>query len=262
MEFPIHIVDAFASRRFTGNPAAVVLCDAYPAAELLQAIAAENNLAETAFPLPRNDGKWDLRWFTPSVEVPLCGHATLASAFVLFRHVIPEAAEIEFVTRSAGELVVRKEANGELVMDFPANPLTPCNADVSAIFARQPVGLHINDHFIMAVLGEADDVRRFVPDRAAILTLPRNLIITAPGDGDYDCVSRFFAPANAIDEDPVTGAAHCVIAPYWADKLRKNDIRAWQASPRGGQVLCRVLGDRVQLRGRCVPYLSGRIELD
>ena len=261
MQYSIYVVDAFAARQFSGNPAAVVLLDNYLADNVLQAIAAENNLAETAYPVRRADGKWDLRWFTPGVEVPLCGHATLASAFVLFTHVIPNAQEIVFVTRRSGELLVRRNHNGSLTMDFPANPTTSCDLNLSAVFAQKPTEVRMNSRQIMAVLDSPEMVRECVPSIAAILDLPHNLIITAPGDNGYDCVSRFFAPHSAIDEDPVTGGAHCAIAPYWAQRLGKTEIRAWQASARGGELLCRVSEDRVFLRGYCVPYLSGRIEI-
>jgi PhzF family phenazine biosynthesis protein len=260
MVCPIHVVDAFATRRFSGNPAAVVLLDEYPADETLQAIAAENNLAETAFPIRRPDGKWDLRWFTPGAEVPLCGHATLASAFVLFEHVIPKVTKIVFVTRSSGELIVHRCEDGALCMDFPANRSVPVALDLGEVITDPPLEVRQADGFLMAVLPTAEAVENFVPDRAAILDLPERLIITAPGDKGYDCVSRFFAPHIAIDEDPVTGGAHCVIAPYWAELLGKSDIRAWQASARGGELLCRIAGDRVELRGGCVPYLSGQIK--
>lgn len=261
VQFPIQIVDAFADRRFTGNPAAIVLCDSYPDDRLLQTIAAENNLAETAFPVLRADGEWDLRWFTPTVEVPLCGHATLASAWVLFRDVMAAGDEITFVTRQSGKLVVR--CDGDLLrMGLPAKPADPVDDDLSALFGFQPNEVRKSAMDTMAVLDSADAVRAFVPDRAAIIALDRQgLIVTAPGDGGYDCVSRYFTPRCGIDEDPVTGAAHTMIVPYWARRLGKCDIRAFQASARGGELLGRDLGDRVELSGRCVPYLSGTIEV-
>jgi len=260
MRYPIHIVDAFATQQFCGNQAAVVLLDQYLADDVLQAIAAENNLAETAFPVSRPDGKWDLRWFTPTVEVPLCGHATLASADVLFTHVMPEADTVTFTTRVSGELVVQRDGEA-LVMDLPANPASPADLDLGAVLFPAPVEVRWNERFIMAVLDSADAVRGLSPDAAAIGMLPRNLIVTGPGDDGYDCVSRFFAPRDGIDEDPVTGGAHCVLAPYWAERLGKSAIRAWQASARGGEILCRVIGNRVELTGACVPYLSGTIDL-
>lgn len=257
MSHSIHIVDAFATRPFTGNPAAVVLFDRYPEDAVLQSVAAQNNLAETAYPVPRADGKWDLRWFTPAVEVPLCGHATLASAFVLFREVLPDRDAITFVTRQSGELRVVRGNDG-LAMDFPSYSYERSDEDIPGLDGAE---VQVNDRYIMAVLPDADAVRSYLPDFAAIARLDRPLIVTAPGDGGHDCVSRFFAPADGIDEDPVTGSAHCLIAPYWAARLGKDTIRAWQASPRGGEILCRVGDGRVELRGDCVPYLSGTIAL-
>lgn len=262
MKLPIHIVDAFASTRFTGNPAAVVLFDRYPDDAVLQAIAAENNLAETAYPVPTGDGRWELRWFTPTIEVPLCGHATLASAYVLFEHVLPsEQREIEFVTRQSGSLFVQRRG-GELAMDFPRTPAEPSEEDLSWLFGAVPHALFKSANLVMAVLDDAEQVRRFAPDRLELLKLDRpGLIVTAAGDGGFDCVSRFFAPAHGIDEDPVTGSAHTLIAAYWSERLGKPEIRAFQASARGGILLCRVSEQRVELRGTCVPYLSGQIEV-
>lgn len=257
---PIYVIDAFTTKRFTGNPAAVVLFDDYPDDAVLQAIAAENNLAETAFPVPRGDS-WELRWFTPTVEVPLCGHATLASAHVLFSHVIPDAPEIVFMTRQSGRLTARRSGDA-IILDFPARPSEPVDDDLSALFGFPPQAVRTCQASIMAVLDNADMVRAFDPDRAKVLALDRGgLIVTAPGDGGYDCVSRFFVPACGIDEDPVTGGAHTTLAPYWAERLGKEEIRAFQASRRGGEILCRVKGTRVELEGHCVPYLSGMIEV-
>jgi len=261
MKLPIHIVDAFASKHFTGNPAAVVLFGRYPEDALLQAIAAENNLAETAYPVPLADGRWELRWFTPTTEVPLCGHATLASAHVLFAHVLGEQQEIEFVTRQSGSLFVQKR-DGELVMDFPAIAAGPADEDLQWLFGSPPVAVFKGADFVMAVLESAAAVRSFAPDRLDVLKLDRGgLIVTAPGDDGHDCVSRFFAPAHGIDEDPVTGSAHCMIAPYWAKRLGRTEVRAFQASARGGALICRVSDTRVELCGTCVPYLSGEIEV-
>jgi predicted PhzF superfamily epimerase YddE/YHI9 len=261
MQYPIHVIDAFASARFAGNPAAVVLFDRYPDDSLLQSIAAENNLAETAYPVPLGDGRWELRWFTPTVEVPLCGHATLASAHVLFESGLADQKVIEFVTRKSGSLFVRRDG-AELSMDFPANPGEAVDEDLRGLFGEQPDAVLKTSRLVMAVLDSADAVRNFAPDRLDVLKLDRGgLIVTAPGDQGHDCVSRFFAPAHGIDEDSVTGSAHTMIAPYWATRLGKPDVRAFQASARGGLLLCRVAGNRVVLRGTCVPYLKGEIEV-
>lgn len=261
MALPIYIVDAFSSQRFSGNPAAIVLFDAYPEDAILQAIAAENNLAETAFPVRRSDGNWDLRWFTPTVEVPLCGHATLASAFILFNHIMPEAVEIIFETRQSGPLKITRDGE-RITMDFPATQSTLSDDDLSNLFGGSVVEVYRSNAFIMAVLDSAEAVRQFVPDKQQILNLDRDgLIITAAGDNGYDCVSRFFMPAHGIDEDPVTGSAHSMLIPYWAQRLGKDDLRAFQASARGGELLCKLQHDRVEMSGHCAPYLTGSIEV-
>ncbi|MEP2987900.1 MAG: PhzF family phenazine biosynthesis protein [Parasphingorhabdus sp.] len=261
MQVPIYVVDAFTGNRFSGNSAAVVLFDSYPEDALLQKIAAENNLAETVYPLLRSDGNWEIRWFTPTVEVPLCGHATLASAHVLFNHIVPEASQIEFVTRYSGNLVVQRQGD-TFIMDFPAKELMPSSDDLSSLIEFQPQEVLKCDQFIMAVMSEAVMVKDFRTDRSKILELDCDgLIITAPGEDGYDCISRFFTPAQGIDEDPVTGGAHTMIAPYWIERLRLSEIKAYQASERGGEMICRLKGSRVELEGSCVDYLSGMIEV-
>jgi PhzF family phenazine biosynthesis protein len=261
MPVPIYVVDAFTTKLFSGNPAAVVLFDAYPEDAILQAIAAENNLAETAYPVRRSDGNWDLRWFTPTVEVPLCGHATLASAYILFNHLIPDATEIIFETRKSGALKVRRD--GDLMtMNFPAKMSIPVADDLSHLFGANVVEVRKDSSFIMVVLNSAEAVSEYVFDRDQILSLDRDgVIITAPGDNGYDCVSRFFTPAHGIDEDPVTGGAHCMLIPYWTQRLGKDDLRAYQASARGGELLCKLQHDRVEMSGHCAPYLAGSIEV-
>lgn len=261
-KLPIHIVDAFTDRRFAGNSAAVVPLDRYPDDALLQAIAAENNLAETAFIEPFGDD-WNLRWFTPTVEVPLCGHATLASAWVVLNKLQPERHEVRFHTRVSGVLTVRRTEDG-LVMDFPAGPAVP--TDISTGMAAALGGIEakevlISPAFLLAILDNAAQVRSLKPDFAAIEKLEREgLIVSAPGDEGYDIVSRFFTPAHGIPEDPVTGGAHCMLTPYWCERLGKPTIRAFQASARGGEMTCTLNGDRVEMHGRCVPYLTGEIE--
>jgi PhzF family phenazine biosynthesis protein len=256
---PIHIVDAFTNRRFAGNPAAVVILQDWLADAHLQSIAAENNLAETAFILREGD-IWHLRWFTPMVEVPICGHATLASAWVIFNRLLPEAIKVTFSTRKSGLLHV-EQVGDRLVMDFPAEPPRPSGQSLTAMLGAEPAYVLETDRRLMAVFDDAASVRALTPDMAAIVTCGvHGLIVTAPGDDDYDCVSRFFAPGAGIPEDPVTGGAHCVLTPYWTDRLGKPEIRAFQASPRGGEMTCRIRGDRVELEGQCVPYLTGQIE--
>jgi PhzF family phenazine biosynthesis protein len=261
VQVPIYQVDAFASRRFGGNPAAVMLLDRFADDETLQAVAAENNLAETAF-LVADGEDYRLRWFTPAVEVPLCGHATLASAAVVMERVSPQRTQVVFHSAS-GPLRVERRTSG-YVMNFPARlsePIATPPALVEALGVR-PVETTQNEFNYHALLASAAEVRRLAPDFAAIAKLGRDgVIVTAPGDQGYDFVSRYFAPAKGIPEDPVTGSAHCALAPLWAKRLNKTSFRAYQASPRGGEVLCRLLGDRVELEGACVFYLEGRAEI-
>ena len=260
MGLPLFIVDAFASRPFSGNPAAVVILDDFLADTVLQAIAAENNLSETAFVVRRGPARWDIRWFTPTTEVPLCCHATLASAQVLFSRNEPFGDEIVFSTMQAGDLHVTKAADG-IAMDFPAMTFAPARDDLGGLLRLRPEAVLKSTSYVMAVLSDAAKVREFQPDSQAILTLDRSaLIITAPGDGSYDCISRFFGPAIGVDEDPVTGAAHTMIAPYWAQRLDRPSIRAFQASSRGGELECRVAGDRVILTGQAQLYMAGTID--
>jgi PhzF family phenazine biosynthesis protein len=260
MRVPIFQLDAFTSRRFTGNPAAVMPMERFLDDSLLQAIAAENNLSETAF-LVRNGEGYRLRWFTPLVEVPLCGHATLASAAVVMERLEPGRTSVVFHTAS-GPLTVRRVATG-YSMNFPVR-LSERIATLhgfAEMLGSVPLEVHVNPFNYLVVFKSADVVRALAPDLAAIARLDRSgVIVTAPGDGTYDFVSRNFAPAKGIPEDPVTGAAHCVLAPYWSSKMAKQDFLAYQASRRGGEVRCRLLGDRVELEGDCVLYLEGEVE--
>ena len=257
MNIPIYQVDAFTHRLFGGNPAAVVLLDDWLPDAVLQAIAAENNLAETAFVIPRPDVA-PLRWFTPAVEVDLCGHATLAAAYVLFRHRYPSAERLRFDTRS-GELTVARE--GEMLsMDFPSRPGRPVTISdelVAALGAR-PREVHLARD-LLAIFASEAEVRAIRPDFAALAALDAfAVIVSAPGD-EVDFVSRFFAPGAGIPEDPVTGSAHCTLIPYWAGRLGKTELTARQISARGGELACRLRGDRVLIAGRAVEYLRGEI---
>ena len=250
-------LDAFTSRRFAGNPAAVMLLDHYPEEGTLQALAAENNLAETAFIVPDRDG-FLIRWFTPTVEVPLCGHATLASAAVVLEHLEPDREAVVFRSAS-GPLTVRRTEGG-YVMDFPARPCTPIAPPqgLAAILGTSFEDVMWDGFNFLVRLAAAADVRGLAPDLAAIARLPAaGLIVTAPGDDGHDCVSRYFAPAKGIAEDPVTGGAHCALTPYWAEQLGKTELHAFQASARGGELRCRLRGNRVELEGSCVLYLEG-----
>lgn len=261
MRAPIFQIDAFASERFRGNPAAVVVLPEFPEDRLMQAVAAENNLAETAFLVIRG-GQHHLRWFTPMVEVPLCGHATLATAAAVMERLSPERRAVVFQTAS-GPLPVSREDEFYL-MDFPARPSirVPVPEGLEAALGVEPLEVWSNEFNYLAVLADARQVRTLAPDLAAIAAFDRpGVIVTAKGDEGYDIVSRYFAPAKGVPEDPVTGAAHCMLAPYWAGRLNKTALHAYQASRRGGEIDCRLIGDRVSLRGRCVFYLEGHIEI-
>jgi PhzF family phenazine biosynthesis protein len=259
MRAPIFQVDAFATHRFAGNPAAVLALERFPDDAVMQAIAAENNLAETAF-LVADGGDYRLRWFTPVLEVPLCGHATLASAAVVMERLEPARRSVVFHTAS-GPLTVRRSDIG-YVMDFPARPseVTVLPAGLAEALGATPIEVTVNAFNYLAVFENADAVRALAPHFAAIARLDRlGVIVSAPGDGAYDFTSRYFAPAKGINEDPVTGAAHCMLVPYWSKRLGKMEFRAWQASKRGGEVRCRLLGERVELEGGAVFYLEGMV---
>jgi len=260
MRLPIYQVDAFTDRIFAGNPAAVVPLKEWLPDATLQAIAAENNLAETAFFLPRGDA-YALRWFTPTVEVDLCGHATLASAHVIFRFIEPECRRVAFETLKAGTLIVTRQGD-ELAMDFPAWPPQPAEApsNLAAALGRNPREvLASRDWF--AVYEREADIAAIKPDFAALRRLDRAVIITAPGTGGVDFVSRFFAPAAGIDEDPVTGSAHCQLIPYWARRLGKTRLAAQQVSSRGGTLSCALEAERVTIAGQARLYLEGTITI-
>jgi predicted PhzF superfamily epimerase YddE/YHI9 len=258
---PIFQIDAFTTRRFAGNPAAVIPLEAFPADATLQAIAAENNLAETAFLLP--DGEhYRLRWFTPATEVPLCGHATLASAAVVMERLEPGRTSVVFHSAS-GPLTVNRIGAG-YVMDFPARPSERITAPPGLVEAlgSEPAEVFGNSFNYLAIFESAQVLRGLSPDMRAVARLDSpGVIVTAPGEGNYDFFSRYFAPAKGIPEDPVTGAAHCMLTPYWANRLGKTSMRAFQCSQRGGEVVCRLRGERVELEGSCVFYLEGEVEI-
>lgn len=258
MPYDIFQVDAFTDKIFSGNPAAVVrLTEWLPDKTLLQ-IAAENNLSETAFFIP-DDDDFHLRWFTPKVEVSLCGHATLATAWVIFHQMNWPSDAIRFKSLS-GDLMVRRTKDS-LILDFPALPSEKADNDpiIKDIFGKACNDLYKGPKWV-AFFDNPDFIRTANPDQEKIRSLnAEGLIITAPGQGGYDMISRYFAPQIGIDEDPVTGAAHCRLVPIWAQKTGKTRFRAYQASARGGEMVCELMGDRVLLHGRAVLYMKGLI---
>ena len=261
MRLPIYQVDAFTDSLFGGNPAAVCLLDKWLPDATMQAIAAENNLSETAFFI--HDGNdYALRWFTPTTEVDLCGHATLASGHIVLRLLEPKRDSVSFHTLKAGTLVVGRNAD-MLVMDFPARPAAPSMPPpglLAALGGTPREILSARDHLI--VYDSAAEVAALDPDLAALAKVDCwAAIVTAPGDNGIDFVSRFFAPRQGVPEDPVTGSAHCTLVPYWAKRLGKNEFEARQISRRGGTLRCALRGDRVSIGGKAVVYLEGQIEV-
>lgn len=255
-------VDAFSAEPFRGNPAAVCLLDRERDAAWMQNVAAEMNLSETAFLLPR-DGDWSLRWFTPAIEVDLCGHATLASAHALWQEgLLGPNDTARFHTRS-GLLTATRD--GEWIeLDFPAvleETVDPPAELLESLGVSVPVYVGRNRFDYLVEIESEDAVRALNPDHLRLRTIPvRGVIVTSRAtNGDYDFVSRFFAPGSGIDEDPVTGSAHCCLTPYWAARLGKDEMVAYQASPRGGIVRVRLAGDRVKLGGRAVTVLKGEL---
>jgi PhzF family phenazine biosynthesis protein len=262
MAIPYYHVDSFTSELFAGNPAGVCILPAFPADGLLQKIAIENRHSNTAFVVARADGDFDLRWFTPKIEDDLCGHATLASAYVLAlrKH---KAWPVRFHTRS-GVLTIAQNGDS-LEMDFPARPPEPCETPVGllpALGLKAAIVMKLRDYLV--VVDRAEQVRALSPDISALAKLDigtAGAIVTAPGEGDVDYVCRFFAPSIGIDEDPATGSIHCTLAPYWAGRLGKRKFRAQQLSARGGEVQCSIAGDRVKIAGKTRLYLQGTLEL-
>lgn len=260
MKLKQYQIDAFSTKVFGGNPAAVVPLREWLPDAVLQAVAEENNLSETAFFVPSGSG-YALRWFTPLAEVDLCGHATLAAAYVLFHHERLAAHRVSFYTRS-GELVVQRRAD-DLEMSFPARTPTACSPPAALLkaLAAPPVETLAADDYIV-VYDHEEVVRNLAPDMALLAELDRRgVAVTAPGTG-CDFVSRFFAPGLGIPEDPVTGSAHCELAPYWGRRLGKVAMRAFQCSRRGGAVGCVLSGDRVLLTGQAVTFMEATITLE
>jgi|SRR5450432_3126375 len=265
MAISYYHVDVFTSELFAGNPAGVCILPEYLADSLLQKIAVENRHSNTAFVVARADGDFDLRWFTPKIEDDLCGHATLASAYVLALRRQGEWP-VRFHTRS-GILTVGRDpvAEDSFAMDFPARPDEPCEIPVGLLPALGlKTGLVTKLRDYMVVVDGAEEVRGLSPDIEALAKLnigTSGAIVTAPGEGDVDYVCRFFAPSIGIPEDPATGSIHCTLAPYWAGRLGKDRLSAQQLSARRGSMVCTILGDRVKIAGQARLYLSGTVEV-
>lgn len=263
MQLPLFQIDAFATDVFRGNPAAVCPLNSWLDDDILQAIAQENNLSETAFYVEKDDG-YQLRWFTPKHEVNLCGHATLAAAHVIFFEIGSKEDELSFSSRS-GALSVKREGN-YLSLDFPALPMESCSNPPMPLIeglGKEPVDILFTDEDpnYYAIYDNKDDVLGLQPDLTKLEQLhPYGAVATAAGR-DVDFISRYFAPSYGIPEDPVTGSIHCALTPYWADNLDKTQLRAQQASRRGGELLCSLQNDRVRISGRTVKYFQGTLSI-
>jgi PhzF family phenazine biosynthesis protein len=260
LRIPMYQVDAFAGQVFTGNPAAICPLETWLPDAQMQSIAAENNLAETAF-FVRNGAGYKLRWFTPMVEIDLCGHATLATAFIILNDLTPAERSVSFETKS-GTLTVTRD--GDLYsLDFPSRPPEPCPDAcpelVPALGGTPEAVLAARDYFV--VYRSEDELRALRPNMHGLMTIDRFAVIaTAPGR-EVDFVSRFFAPAKGVPEDPVTGSAHCTLIPYWSKRLGKKKLHAHQVSPRGGELWCEDRGERVTMSGKAVRFFEGTIYL-
>lgn len=258
MTIPIYQVDAFTSKLFGGNPAAVCPLKDWPDDKVLQQIAAENNLSETAF-FVKKDDHYFIRWFTPKTEIDLCGHATLASAFVIFNYLQTELSKIIFKTKLKGDLFVSR--SGDLIsLDFPASKASPCEMPDQL---EESLGKRPNEVYkardLMTVFENEETIINLKPDFEKIKQLGYHaIIVTAPGNTS-DFVSRFFAPNVGINEDPVTGSAHTTLIPYWAERLEKNTMHAFQLSERKGELFCEYKQDRVIISGKAILYLTGEI---
>jgi PhzF family phenazine biosynthesis protein len=261
MKLHLYQVDAFTEKVFGGNPAAVCPLDEWLTDEQMQHIAAENNLAETAFFVKKNDA-FEIRWFTPKIEVDLCGHATLATAHVMFNHLNYPDKQIVFFSAKSGELRVYKNED-LLTLDFPADDFEKIEMPdfISVCFDAEPIEAYQGKTDLMFVFNSETDIKNIRPDFRSINALGgRGVIVTAKGD-KVDFVSRFFAPQSGIEEDPVTGSAHTTLTPYWAKKLGKDVLTAVQLSSRIGNLECKYMGDRIEISGKAVTYLKGEIDI-
>ena len=263
MELEINIVDAFTDVLFKGNSAAVIITDDWLADDLMQSIAIENNLSETAFVKRLTQKQYEIRWFSPMTEIDFCGHATLASSFVIFAK-NKNQTQISFYAKAVGHLTISKMADGYFQMDFPSRPPKTISDIPSALLnglSIKPKAILRNEQAYFAIFENENEVNSVVTDNDLLKQLaPFDVVVTAQST-KYDFVSRYFWPANGGDEDPVTGSIHTGLAPYWADKLKKKNLIAYQASKRGGVIICQVSDDKVYLLGKAVQYLSGTIQV-
>jgi PhzF family phenazine biosynthesis protein len=261
MSQSVYIVDAFTRQPYRGNPAAVCLLEQSADSNWMQSVATEMNLSDTAFLLPKEEGIWELRWFTPLVEVALCGHATLASAHILWCELGHEHQTLRF--QSASGLLSANRQDERILLDFPTDSLTPLSIDPLWIKAlgEKPIAVFRGREDLLVVFETAQQVKALNPDQAGLAKIAcRGVIATAPGDEPgIDFISRFFAPALGIPEDPVTGSAHCTLAPYWGEQLDKTDLQAYQASARGGEIGLRLNGSRVSILGQAITTMVGQL---
>ena len=267
MKLRLWQIDAFAEKPFEGNPAAIVPLDSWLDDAQLQRIANENNLAETAFLVREECGRYGLRWFTPTTEVDLCGHATFAGAWLLFAEIDPSLNSVSFETRS-GSLVVERGSDNRNAMSLPSDIVAPLNdprmaGEIGkALGTQPPAELHTGRN-ILALFRDASEVRSIKGpgDVARVIPKDKGLIVTAAGDDGHDFISRYFAPHHGVPEDPVTGSAHCALAPFWAERLGRKTLRARQVSARGGDLVCTDAGTRTILSGACALYMRGEIHV-
>jgi PhzF family phenazine biosynthesis protein len=262
MKSKIYQIDAFTDKIFSGNPAAVCILNKWISDDLMQNIAAENNLAETAFAV-RSGNKYEIRWFTPALEVDLCGHATLATAYALFHHFDVDANKIEFYSPHSGVLTVEKAENNFLTLNFPADKLVETQAPSKLIdsLGKDPVKIFKGKTDYLLIYSSQKEIEEIEPDFTQLAKLDgRGIIVSAKGN-EVDFVSRFFAPQSGVNEDPVTGSAHTSLTPYWSKELNKTKLTAKQLSKRGGELFCEFLGDRVKISGKAVLYMIGEIEI-
>ena len=263
MTVEMHVVDAFTDELFKGNPAAVVITEEWLDDSLMQSIAAENNLSETAFLKPVQNNHYQIRWFSPLTEIDFCGHATMASAFVVFLK-NENCHEVTFSAPAVGDLLVTKQAECAIDMSFPNRKPEPVGDVPQALWdglSKKPRLVLRSEQAYFAIYDDEQTVRELEYDSEQLKQLaPYDVVVSAPGK-DYDFVSRYFWPANGGDEDPVTGSIHAGLAPYWGEKMNRQELKAFQASKRGGVVYCRLAGDRVHVSGKAVLYLKGKIAI-